>query len=68
MLHAFTISSHDCSDPDDHNDPDDKCDPDDEQEVRELEEQAQRFREQRAMRLRCKARRINDEILESLNY
>lgn len=55
-------------DPDDHNDPDDKCDPDDEQEVRELEEQAQRFREQRAMRLRCKARRINDEILESLNY
>lgn len=55
-------------DPDDHNDPDDKCDPDDEQEVRELEEQAQRFREQRAIRLRCKARRINDEILESLNY
>ena len=53
-------------DPDD--DPDDKCDPDDEKEVRELEEQAQRFREQRAMRLRCKARRINDEILESLNY
>ena len=56
-----------CGD-DDHNDPDDKCKTDDEQEVRELEEQAQRFREQRAMRLRCKARRINDEILESLNY
>lgn len=56
-----------CGD-DDHNDPDDKCEPDDEQEVRELEEQAQRFREQRAMRLRCKARRINEEILESLNY
>lgn len=58
----------DNNDPDDHNDPDDECDPDDEQEVRELEEQAQRFREQRAMRLRCKVRRINDEILESLNY
>ena len=56
-----------CGD-DDHNDPDDKCKTDDEQEARELEEQAQRFREQRAMRLRCKARRINDEILESLNY
>ena len=56
-----------CGD-DDHNDPDDKCKTDDEQEVRELEEQAERFREQRAMRLRCKARRINDEILESLNY
>lgn len=53
-------------DPDDHNDPDDKCKTDDEQEVRELEEQAERFREQRAMRLR--ARRLNDEILESLNY
>ena len=56
-----------CGD-DDHNDPDDKCKTDDEQEVRELEEQAQRFREQGARRLRCKARRINDEILESLNY
>ena len=53
-------------DPD--SEPDDKGEPDDEQEVRELEEQAQRFREQRAMRLRCKARRINEEILESLNY
>lgn len=39
-----------------------------EQEVRELEEQEQRFREQQAMRLRYQARRINDEILESLNY
>ena len=53
-------------DPD--SEPDDKGEPDDEQEVRELEEQAERFREQRAMRLRCKARRINEEILESLNY
>ena len=39
-----------------------------EQEARELEEQEQRFREQQAMRLRAKARRLNDEILESLNY
>ena len=39
-----------------------------EQEARELEEQEQRFREQQAMRLRYQARRINDEILESLNY
>ena len=39
-----------------------------EQEERELEEQEQRFREQQAMRLRYQARRINDEILESLNY
>ena len=38
-----------------------------EQEERELEEQEQRFREQRAMRLRMQARRLNDEILESLN-
>ena len=37
-------------------------------EQRELEEQEQRFREQQAMRLRYKARRINDDILESLNY
>ena len=37
-------------------------------EQRELEEQEQRFREQQAMRLRYQARRINDEILESLNY
>ena len=36
-------------------------------EQRELEEQAQRFREQQAMRLRMQARRLNDEILESLN-
>ena len=39
-----------------------------EQEAREMEEQEQRFREQQAMRLRYQARRINDEILESLNY
>ena len=39
-----------------------------EQEARELEEQEQRFREQQAMRLRFKARRINDDILESLSY
>ena len=39
-----------------------------EHEARELEEQEQRFREQQAMRLRFKARRLNDEILESLNY
>ena len=37
-------------------------------EERELEEQEQRFREQQAMRLRYQARRINDDILESLNY
>ena len=39
-----------------------------EQEARELEEQEQRFREQQAMRLRYQARRINDDILESLSY
>ena len=39
-----------------------------EQEARELEEQEQRFREQQAMRLRYQARRINDEIIESLSY
>ena len=54
-------------DPDDHNDPDDKCDPDDEPEVRELEEQAQRFREQRAMRLRAQRFRTAEEI-EQLIY
>ena len=37
-------------------------------EQRELEEQEQRFREQQAMRLRYQARRINDDILDSLNY
>ena len=37
-------------------------------EQRELEEQEQRFREQQAMRLRYQARRINDEILTSLEY
>ena len=39
-----------------------------EQEERELEEQAQRAREQQAFRMRAKARILNDEILESLNY
>jgi HK97 family phage prohead protease len=38
------------------------------EELRQLEEQEQRFREQQAMRLRFKARRLNDEILESLSY
>ena len=38
-----------------------------EEEQRQLEEQEQRFREQQAMRLRMQARRLNDEILESLN-
>ena len=52
-------------DPD--SDPDDKCDPDDEQEVRELEEQAERFREQRAMRLRAHRFR-NAEEIEQLIY
>ena len=39
-----------------------------EQEERELEEMAQRAREQQAMRLRYQARRLNDEILSSLEY
>ena len=39
-----------------------------EREERQLEEQEQRFREQQAMRLRYQARRINDEIIESLSY
>jgi len=56
----------DTKDDDTTDEPDGKDDKDDEQ--RALEEQAQRFREQRAMRLRMKARIINDEILESLNY
>ena len=38
-----------------------------EEEHRQLEEQEQRFREQQALRLRYKARRLNEEILESLN-
>ena len=37
-------------------------------EQRELEEQEQRFRECRALRMRMQARRLNDEILESLSY
>ena len=39
-----------------------------EQEERELEEMAQRAREQQIMRMRAKARRLNDEILTSLEY
>ena len=39
-----------------------------EQEERELEEQEQRFREQQIMRMRARARRLNDEILSSLEY
>ena len=39
-----------------------------EEEQRQLEEQGQRFREQQAMRLRYQARRLNDEILTSLEY
>ena len=52
--------------PDD--DPDDKGETDEEREERELEEMEQRFREQQAMRLRYQARRLNDEILTSLEY
>lgn len=48
-------------------DPDDKCKTDDEQEVRELEEQAERFREQRAMRLRAQHLRCEIDF-ESLEY
>ena len=39
-----------------------------EREARELEEQEQRFREQQAFRMRMRARRLNDEITESLSY
>ena len=39
-----------------------------EEDERELEEQAQRFRESRAMMMRAKARILNDDILESLIY
>ena len=53
-------------DPDEKND--DKGETDEEREQRELEEQEQRFREQQAMRLRYQARRLNDEILSSLEY
>lgn len=38
------------------------------EEARRLEEAAQRFREQRAMRMCQKARMLNEEIYESLNY
>lgn len=53
-------------DPDDHNDLDGKCKTDDEQEVRELEERERMVAQRRHQRSR--ARRLNDEILESLNY
>ena len=39
-----------------------------EEEQRQLEEQEQRFREQRAMRMCAKARMLNEEILNSLEY
>ena len=39
-----------------------------EEEQRQLEEQEQRFREQRAMRMCAKARMINEEIINSLEY
>lgn len=61
------IDDDDKCDPDDHNEPDDKCKTDDEQEVRELEEQAERFREQRAMRLRAQHLRCEIDF-ESLEY
>lgn len=51
---------------DNHNDPDDKCITDDEQEARELEERERMVAQRRHQRSR--ARRLNDEILESLNY
>ena len=38
-----------------------------EAEARMLEEQEQRFREQQIMRMRFHARRLNDEIIDSLN-
>ena len=53
-------------DDDDHNDPDDKCKTDDEQETRELEERERMVAQRRHQRSR--ARRLNDEIMESLNY
>ena len=39
-----------------------------EREARELEEMAERARQQRALRMRAKARMLNDEITESLSY
>jgi HK97 family phage prohead protease len=39
-----------------------------EEEQRQLEEQEQRFREQQAMRMCAKARMLNEEILNSLEY
>lgn len=53
-------------DPDDYNDPDDKCKTDDEQEAREQAERERMVAQRRHQRFR--ARRLNDEILEYLNY
>lgn len=53
-------------DPDDHNDSDDKCKTDDEQEACEQAERERMVAQRRHQRSR--ARRLNDEILESLNY
>ena len=39
-----------------------------EAEAKALEEQEQRWREQQQMRMRTRARRLNDEIIESLEY
>lgn len=39
-----------------------------EREARQLEEQEQRWRECRAMRMKMQARKLNDEIIESLSY
>ena len=36
--------------------------------AQQMEEQAQRFREQRAMMMRAKARIVSEDILESLSY
>ena len=53
-------------DPDDDNDPDDKVETDDEQEAREQAERERMVAQRRHQRSR--ARRLNDEILEYLNY
>ena len=59
------IDDDDKCEPD--SDPDDMDETDDEQEVRELEDQAERFREQRAMRLRAQHLRCEIDF-ESLEY
>lgn len=53
-------------DPDDDNDPDDKVETDEEQEAREQAERERMVAQRRHQRSR--ARRLNDEILEYLNY